>query len=82
MWDEKSIYPKIETCYAFIKDMNYDFVEKFNNQTFTQGSAILKIKYYNPRNTIVQHPPVKEKIKKIGINRMRNVLKNTNFNTC
>ena len=44
MWDEKSIYPRIETGYAYTRDMNNELVEKFNNQTFTQGSAILKIK--------------------------------------
>ena len=72
MWYENSIDPKIETGYAFEKHMNNDLVEKFNNQTFTQGSAILKIKYYNPKNLIVQHIPVKEKEKNIEINRMRN----------
>ena len=72
MWDEKSIYPRIETGYAFTRDMNDELVEKFNNQTFTQGSAILKIKYFNPRDLIVQHLPIKEKKKKIEINRMRN----------
>ena len=72
MWDEKSIYPRIETGYAFKSHMNDEFVNKFNNQTFTRGSAILKIKYYNPKNLIVQHLPVKEKEKKLEINRMRN----------
>ena len=72
MWDKNSIYPKIETGYAFTPDMNDELVEKFNNQTFTQVSAILKTKYYNPKNLIVQHLPVKEKEKKIEINRMRN----------
>ena len=72
MWDPKSIYPKIETGYAFEKHMNNELVEKFYNQTFTQGSAILKIKYYNPKNLIVQHIPVDEKEKKNEINRMRN----------
>ena len=72
MWDEKSIYPRIETGYAFTRDMSDELVEKFDNQTFTQGSAILKIKYYNPKNLIVQHLPIKEKEKKIEINRMRN----------
>ena len=72
MWDEKSIYPRIETGYAYTRDMNNELVEKFNNQTFNQGSAILKIKYYNPKNLVVQHIPVKEKEKKIEINRMRN----------
>ena len=49
MWVENSIYPRIETGYAFTRDMNGELVEKFNNQTFIQGSAILKIKYYNPK---------------------------------
>ena len=72
MWDEKSIYPRIKTGYSFTRDMNKYLVHRFNNQTFTQGSAILKIKYYNPKNLIVQHIPVKGKEKKIEINRMRN----------
>ena len=72
MWDEKSIYPRIETGYADTRNMNNELIEKFNNQTFTQGSAILKIKYYNPKNLIVQHLPIKEKVNKIEINRMRN----------
>ena len=72
MWDQKSIYPKIETGFASGKHMNDELVEKFNNQTFTQGSAILKIKYYKPKNLLVQHLPVKEKEKKIEINRMPN----------
>ena len=63
MWDEKSIYPRIETGYSFKRDMNKYLIHRFNNQTFTQGSAILKIKYYNPKNLIVQHLPVKEKEK-------------------
>ena len=72
MWDPKSIYPKIESGYAFTKDMNDDLVEKFNNQTFTEGSAILKGKYYYPKNLIVQHLHVKEKVNKFEIIRMRN----------
>ena len=61
MWDEKSIYPRIETGYAFKSHMNNELVNKFNNQTFNKGSAFLKIKYYNPKNLIVQHIPIKEK---------------------
>ena len=72
MWDEKSIYPRIETGYAYTRDMNDELVEKFNNGNFNQGSAILKIKFYNPKNLIVQHLPVKEKEKKNEVNRMRN----------
>ena len=52
--------------------MNNELVEKFNTGNFNQGSAILKIKYYNPKNLIVQHLPVKERQKKHEINRMRN----------
>ena len=70
MSDEKSIYPRTETGYAYTKDMNDELVEKFNNQTFTQGSAILKIKYYNPKNLILQQTPVFERQKKMEINRM------------
>ena len=44
--------------------MNDELVEKFNNQTFTKGCAVLKSKYYNPRDLIVQHLPIKEKVKK------------------
>ena len=72
IWDDKSIYPRIETGYAFTEDMNDELVEKFNTGNFTRESAILKIKYYNPKNLIVQHLPVKEREKKVEINRMRN----------
>ena len=72
MLDPKSICPKIETAYAFTKNMNDDIVEKFNKIKFKQGCTFFKIKYYNPKNLIVQHLPVKEKVKKFEINRMRN----------
>ena len=72
MWDENSIYPRIETGYAFTTDMNDELVNKFNNGSFIQGSAILRIKYYNPKDLIVQHLPIKEKVNKMEINRMRN----------
>ena len=52
--------------------MNDELVEKFNTGNFTKGSAVLRIKYYNPKNLIVQHLPVKEKEKKTENNRMRN----------
>ena len=75
MWDEKAVYPKIETGFAFKPDMNDVYVEAFNNQSFNQDgdeSAILTIYYYNPPDLIFQHLPVKEKIKKVGVNRMKN----------
>ena len=75
MWDCNSVYPKIETGFAFKPHMNKTYVEAFNNQTFNEDgdeSAILTIKYYNPPDLIFQHLPVKEKVKKIEVNRMRN----------
>ena len=75
MRDENSVYPKIETGFAFKPHMNCVYVEAFNNQTFNYDgdeSAILRIKYYNPRNLIFQHLPVKEKVKNVEVNRMRN----------
>ena len=35
--------------------------EKFNSGSFYRGWAILKIKYYNPKNLIAQHLPIKER---------------------
>ena len=74
MLDENSVYPKIETGFAFKPHMNDVYVEAFNNQTFNEDgdeSAILTIKYHNPPDLIFQHLPVKEKVKKIEVNRMR-----------
>ena len=42
-YDDRSVYPKIETGYAFTLDMNEENVEKLDNQTFTQGSALLQL---------------------------------------
>ena len=72
MSDERSIYPRIETKYAYTKNMNDELVEKFNNQSLNQGSAILKIKFYKPKISIVQHLPVKDRVRKIENIRMRN----------
>ena len=75
MWDKNSVNPKTETGFAFKPHMNDVYVKAFNNQTFKQDgdeSAILTIKNYNPPNPIFQHLPVKEKVKKVEVNRMRN----------
>ena len=75
MWYENSVYPKIETGFAFKPHMNTTFVDAFNNQTFNEDgdeSATLTIKYYNVPDLIFQHLPIKEKVKKIEVNRMRN----------
>ena len=72
MWDENCIHPRKETGSAFTPDMNKKLVKKFNIGNFTQGSALLKTEYYNPKSLVVQHIPVKERETKIEINRMRN----------
>ena len=75
VWDEKSVYPKIESGFAFKPHMKKTYVDAFNNQTFNEDgneSAILKIKYYYPPSLIFQHLPVKEKVKNIEVNRTRN----------
>ena len=51
--------------------MNDEIVENFNTVNFNQGSAVLRIKYYNPKNLIDQHLPVKVRVKKTESNRMR-----------
>ena len=71
----KILCPKIQTGFAFKPHMNDVYVEAFNNQTSNQDGdepAILRMKYYNPRDLIFEHLPVKEKVKKIKFNRMRN----------
>ena len=42
MWVEKSKYPRVDTGYAFTEKLNDELVDKFNNQTFTQGSDFQK----------------------------------------
>ena len=37
MWDENSVYPKIETVFAFKPHMNDVYVEAFNNQPFNEN---------------------------------------------
>ena len=75
IWDGNSVYPKIETGFAFKPHVNDVYIEAFNIKTFNQygiESAIIKIKYYNPPILIIQHLPVKEKVKIIEVNRLRN----------
>ena len=75
LWDDKSVYHKIETAFLFKRHMKKSYVDAFKIQTFNQDgneSAILRIKTYNPPNLIFQHIPVKEKVKNIEVNHMRN----------
>ena len=46
MWDENSVYPKIESGFAFAPQLNDVYVKTFNDQTFSEDgdeSAILTI---------------------------------------
>ena len=55
--------------------MNSELVKSFNDECFNQDdneSALLKIKYYNPPDLLIQHVPNKGKIQKIELNRKRN----------
>ena len=75
MWDSDSVYPKIQTGFVFKPYMKDVYVEAFNNQMFNEDgdeSAILTIKYHNPPDLIFEHLPIKEKVEKKEVNRMRN----------
>ena len=64
MYDNKSVYPKIESGFASKPHWKDVYVEAFDNQSFNQEgneSAILKMKSYHPPNLIFQHLPVKKK---------------------
>ena len=67
MWDEITVCAKIESGYVFKPYMNDTLVGEFNNQTFNQdgnGSAILKLKFYNEPGLIFQDLAVKVIAKK------------------
>ena len=66
MWDENSVYPKIETGFAFKPHMNETYVEAFNNQSFNKDgdeSAILTIKLYILRILFFNIYQLKKKLK-------------------
>ena len=74
-WDDKFVYPFIESGLPFELQMNSASVGAFNNQSLNQNgieSAFLGIKYRNPENLVFQHIGVKEKINNHENNRMRN----------
>ena len=75
MWDEDSVYPKIESGFGFEElQMNDRFVTDLNNQIFDKdgnGSALLKTIFYNPPSLIFQHLPAEEKVENIEVNRVR-----------
>ena len=72
MWDNDSVYPKIETGYKFKLHLNVVLVNDFNIQTFNKDdSTILKIKYYNPPSLVFQPIPIKVKVKNTEFNKLR-----------
>ena len=74
MWDENSVFLKMEIGFASKQHMNNIYVEAFNNQTFSRDgkkNALLQTKYYNPLDLIFQHLPIKKTVKNFEVNRMR-----------
>ena len=68
------MYPKIKIGFASKPHLNDVYVEPFNDKTFNldvNESGVIKLKYYNSSNPIFQHLPVREKVKKIEVKRMR-----------
>ena len=75
IWDENSVYPKKGNGFVFKPLMINIHVEAFINQTLNQDgneTAILRRKFYNPPNLIIQHLAIKENVRNIEGKRMRN----------
>ena len=72
MRDDNSIHLEIETDYSFTIDMDDERIEIINIGNFNHRSGFLKVKHYNPPEIIFQHLPVKERINKIEVKRLRN----------
>ena len=75
IWNDISIYPKIEFGCTFKLHIIDIFVNDLNDQILKQegnDSAVLKSKCYNPSKPIFQLLPIKEKVENIKANRMRN----------
>ena len=62
MWDEKTVYPKIESGFAFTPHMNKVYVEVFQKQTFNQDGNESAI--FNPPNLVFQHIAINKKSSK------------------
>ena len=73
MWVKKLFFPKQN--FAFKPRMIKTYMDAFNTETFNQDgneSAMLKLKFYNPPDLVFQYLRVKEKVKNMEANRMRN----------
>ena len=73
--DAKSVYLKLESGIDLKPHINKTYVDAFKHQIFNQDgneSPLLRIKCYNPPDLVFQPLPVKDKVKNIEVNRMRN----------
>ena len=68
----KVLIQKKENGYPFTPDKKNALLDNFNKGNFIQGSAILKVKYYNSPDIIFQNQLVKERVKEAEVNRIRN----------
>ena len=71
MADEKSVYPILESGYAFEKDMIARLVNAGIIQNFTKIGAILRTKCYKPEVKITQNLRSEEKVRKIEVIRLK-----------
>ena len=63
MVDANSVWPEIESSYAFYNSKVLQLVEKFNTGTFNK-TAFLKATFQNPTNLVFQLVPVKYMVQK------------------
>ena len=75
MWEEKPVYPKKGSGFAFKPHLKDAYVEAFTNQSINQDgneSALIGIHFYYPPEFISQHLAVRVKVGRRKLNRMRN----------
>ena len=62
--DPRSIWPKIETSYAFEDYMNDSVCSLFNNKKFEELNlcCFLTVKYHNHEDLIFQHLPARDRV--------------------
>ena len=57
---ERAYFLELKRVIHLQKIWKMKFYKNLILQSFTQGSAILKVLYYNPKDLIFQHIPIKE----------------------
>ena len=60
MADTDSVFPKVESRFALTRDMTCDLITLYNNESFSKGSANLKMKCFFLESVIVEIVPTKE----------------------